>query len=99
MSTSYFGNVKEIQAAGLEPVAISVGIPRWFKGRRVKELAPSWAMLKMSAVQYDLLYDRILGKLNPRTIAEAIGPKGVILCWEKPGEPGQPWDCCHRRRV
>ena len=99
MFTSHFGKVKEIEAAGLVPIAISIGLPRWFKGRRVTDLAPSWAMLKLSPEEYDARYDRILTKLDPKEIAKEIGDKGVMLCWEKPGEPGQSWDRCHRRRV
>ncbi len=92
MQTSYFANVKNIPDH-LEPVGIARGVPRWFKGRSERSLAPTWAMLKMSAADYDLRFDEILEKLDPQATYDLLGENGVILCWEKPG------DKCHRRRV
>jgi hypothetical protein len=83
--------------AGRDPmaVAISRGLPRWYKftGRRVLELAPTTAMLKMSLADYNREYDRILAGLDPKRIAETLGEGAIMLCFEPPGV------LCHRRRV
>ena len=92
MYTSYYANLKAIRPP-FEPVAISVGRPRWYKGRVESRLCPTWAMLKMSAPEYDRLFDAILAQLDPRSVYDALGDNAVLLCWEKP-----PFRC-HRRRV
>jgi hypothetical protein len=74
-------------------VAISRGIPFWFKGRRELRLAPSWAMLKMSKDEYDERFARLLARLDPRELYDELGADAVLLCWEAPGVR------CHRRRV
>jgi hypothetical protein len=78
---------------GMEAVAISVGIPRWYRGRREIRLAPTRAMLKMSQEEYDRLFRAKLKELDPKELFDAVGNNGVMLCWEKPGES------CHRRLV
>ncbi len=93
MFTSYYGNLKAIKEAGLEPVSISIGKPRFWKGRWEKRLAPTWAMLKMSMEDYDRHYAEILAKLDPADLAQELGDNAVLLCWEAPGFR------CHRRRV
>ena len=92
MYTSYYANLKKIPA-GLVPVAISVGVPRWFKGRTEIRLAPTRAMLEYTAKQYDKCFAEILKKLDPREVYESLGENAVMLCWEKAGLR------CHRRWV
>lgn len=92
MYTSCFGNVKNLPY-GLIPVAISAGIPPWFKGQRDSRLAPTKAMLGMKADQYETLYNRILLPLDAESVYSQLGNHAVLLCWEKPGEG------CHRRVV
>lgn len=62
-------------------VAISRGIPASYKGGRFIELAPTYAMLKMTKKEYYSLYDKILGKLNPAELAIKF-QDCVLLCWE-----------------
>jgi hypothetical protein len=90
--TSNFARLKQIPA-GLEPVAISQGVPRWFRGRRELRLAPSWAMLKMTAPEYDEHFAALLAKLDPEKLYHELGDRAVLLCWEAPGVR------CHRHRV
>jgi hypothetical protein len=90
--TSFFANVKKIPA-GLEPVSIARGSPRFWKGRVELDLAPTRAMLKMTKVDYDAGFNAILEKLDPQEIYDRLGDNAVLLCWEKPNER------CHRRRV
>lgn len=91
MFTSNFARAKQIPV-GYEPVAIAIGVPAWYKGRRELRLAPTRAMLKMRDEEYDAQYDAILAGLDPHEIAAALGENAVLLCWEPPGQK------CHRRR-
>lgn len=83
--------------AGRDPmaVAISRGLPRWFKftGRRILELAPTPAMLKMPLADYNREYDKILAGLDPKRVLETLGDGAIMLCFEPPNV------LCHRRRV
>ncbi len=80
--------------AGREPnaVAISRGIPRGWRGRRYIDLAPTWAMLKMSSEDYLIEYEKILARLDPAKVAADLDGS-IICCWEQPGVS------CHRRFV
>jgi hypothetical protein len=90
--TSFFGNLKQIPA-GLRPVGIARGKPKFFTGPSELRLAPSWAMLKMTRPDYDARFAALLVALDPRELYESLGEDAVLLCWEKPGEG------CHRRLV
>jgi hypothetical protein len=90
--TSYFGNLKKIPA-GLRPVRIARGKPRFFAGPSELRLAPTWAMLKMTRPDYDAKFATQLAALDPRELYDSLGVDAVLLCWEKPGEG------CHRRIV
>lgn len=92
MYTSHFGNLKNIPAE-LQPVGIARGTPRGFRGRSLKTLAPTWAMLKLSREEYDDQFDAILEKLDAQEVFDELGENAVLLCWEAAGF----W--CHRRRV
>lgn len=92
MFTSCYARLKQLPPE-LVPVSISRGRPRWFKGRVLELLAPTWAMLKMSCEEYDRHFDAILRDLDPNKIAEQLGENAVMLCWEAPNIK------CHRRRV
>jgi len=83
----------KIAAKHPRAVAISVGVPRWFRGRRFEALAPTRDMLKMPPGEYDLRFAEILSKLDPQKVWDELGEDAILLCWEKPGDP------CHRRTV
>ena len=74
-------------------VAISVGVPAWFRGRRYRKLAPTRAMLKLPAKKYLRRYQLKLKKLDPAKVYEKLGDDAILLCWERPGAR------CHRRIV
>ncbi len=82
------------QIAGREPnaVAISRGIPLGWRGRRYLNLAPTWAMLKMSSEDYLIEYNKILARLDPAKVADELDGS-ILLCWEQPGQ------LCHRGYV
>lgn len=95
MKTSYFGNIKKLQAEGCTNlVAISQGIPRWNvkQVRDFKALAPSWDLVheKNEDVYTERYINEVLSKLDAKTIYNQLGEDAVLLCWEKPGE------FCHR---
>lgn len=79
-----------------EGVAISRGVPKWFKGDKLMELCPSWALIKNTKLSeqewVEEYHKEVLCNLDPHGIAEKVEGK-VLLCWEKPGE------FCHRRVV
>ena len=74
-------------------VAISRGVPGWFKGRRYEDLAPTREMLSMPPSEYEPRYAEILAALDARQVWCDLGESAILLCWEAPGEP------CHRRTV
>lgn len=92
METSCFSRMKTIVPPAY-PVAICVGLPKWYKGAALQELAPTRRMLKMSHEEYEPLMRGILAELDPAAIAAQLGSGAVLLCWEK------PFLRCHRRMV
>lgn len=97
--TSYYGNLKNLDRAGILPVSISLGVPKWFTGSKLYYLAPTRKMLspEVSREQYIKLYNEILSRIKIKTLREDISilTRGedvniALLCWEKPG------DFCHR---
>lgn len=92
--TSYWSNVNRLQRYGIEPVAVSRGKPKWFRGRKLDCLAPTWEMLHMGDEEYNRLYAQILARNDPNQIARFLGTGDVaLLCWEK-----DPMEC-HRRFI
>lgn len=80
----------------LQAVAISRGLPRGWRGRIYKALAPSWALVKISdPKQFINLYrTQVLDRLDARRVIQDLGCDDfVLLCWEPPGE------FCHRQVV
>ena len=43
--TSYFGNSKKLQQAGIKVIGISLYPPRWFNGISLKQVAPTKSIL------------------------------------------------------
>ena len=78
-------------------VAISIGVPRGWKGRRYFKLAPSREMLNVSKEEFDAYFYQKLSELDAREvyneIVEKFGENAVLLCWESPNIR------CHRRMV
>jgi hypothetical protein len=91
--TSNYGNLKKLEAASIEPIAISVIIPNWFSGRSMRKLAPTREMLKITREQYDVCFADILAKLSPQACWEALPTSAALLCYESAGVR------CHRRLV
>jgi Protein of unknown function, DUF488. len=87
--TSYYAK----SGSDKDAVAISQGVPKWFKGRVYKKVAPSWRMIKLPEPQYRIEYANLLSKLDAEEVYNELGKNAIILCYEKPNE------FCHRRLV
>ena len=65
-------------------VAISRGVPVWFRKRPVCEpLRPSRAMLKLDEADFTAAYGAQLAALDPHQVAAELGEGAVLLCWER----------------
>ena len=96
IETSYFGN-KAVREAGRRLVAISLGVPRWWKWERYEALNPTREMIDMAhagkTAEYAEMYSsQILSRLDPESVYEELDG-AVLFCWEKAGK------FCHRRLV
>ncbi len=87
------------KTAGHHPTAIAIsrGVPSWYRGKRYLGLAPTRKMLA-NLPDFDVEYDKLLAKLDPKKVyAELIqlcdGAEPILLCWEDFNVS------CHRRRV
>ena len=77
-----------------EAVAISRGVPRFYKGRRCLALAPStWLLKAKDPALFDREYRKQLDALDAKQVAEDLGPNAILLCWESFNVR------CHRRLV
>ena len=95
--TSYFGNLRKLNEAGIVPISIARWNPKWFHGFTMQELAPTKYMLSdaCSTEEYIRLYKQILSGMYSGAILKSIESMGkgrdvALLCYEKPG------DFCHR---
>ncbi len=86
MQTSNFARAAKHPQA----VAISVGVPPWYRGRRYLPLAPDREWLDLPPDEYTPLYKARLDALDPQQVAQALGEDAVLLCWEAPDK------FCHR---
>jgi hypothetical protein len=79
-----------------QAVAISLGVPRGWRGARCTVLAPPRPLIKiMDPETFIPLYKaQVLDKLDPHKIIKDLGGDNfIMLCWEAPGV------FCHRRVV
>jgi len=77
-----------------DAVAISQGVPGWYKGRRYMPLAPPrWLLKAKDPELFDREYRKQLSSLDAKQVAEDLGPNAVLLCWESFNVR------CHRRLV
>ena len=96
--TSYFGNVRNVEGAGVKPVGIVAYSPGWLKLDNYKVLAPRGDMLKLPRSEYVPLFRKILAGLNPQHVLADLevlsdGKDIALMCYEKPPR------FCHRQMV
>nr|DAR63474.1 MAG TPA: protein of unknown function DUF488 [Caudoviricetes sp.] len=97
--TSYFGNSKKLQQAGIKVIGISLYPPRWFNGISLKQVAPTKSILFANGQTQEEYTRRYRSEVLSRqdiqqflkTVEQASGGQDVALCcYEKPE------DFCHR---
>ena len=77
-----------------EAVAVSLGVPKFYRGKRYMPLAPPrWLLKTKDPELFDLEYRKQLDSLNAKQVVEDLGPNAIILCWESFNVR------CHRRLV
>ena len=90
ITTSNFAKSGKHQDA----VAISQGVPRFYRVKRYMPLAPPRRLLKAKDPElFDREYRKQLELLDAKQVAEELGPNAVLLCWEAFNVR------CHRRLV
>lgn len=97
--TSYFGNSKKLQQAGIKVIGIALFPPQWFHGISLKQVSPTKSILfakDQTQEEYTRRYkSEVLAQQDMsqflRTVELAGGGQDVALCcYEKPE------DFCHR---
>ena len=97
--TSYFGNSKKLQQAGIKVIGISLYPPRWFNGISLKQVAPAKSILFANGQTQEEYTRRYISEVLSqqdmqqflKTVEQASGGQDVALCcYEKPE------DFCHR---
>jgi hypothetical protein len=77
-----------------DAVAISQGVPRFYRVKRYMLLAPPRSLLKAKDPElFDREYRKQLELLDAKQVAEELGPNAILLCWESFNVR------CHRRLV
>jgi hypothetical protein len=77
-----------------DSIAISQGVPRFYKVKRYLPLAPPRALLSAKDPElFDREYRKQLESLDASQVAEELGPNAILLCWETFNVR------CHRRLV
>jgi hypothetical protein len=77
-----------------DAVAISQGVPRFYRVKRYLPLAPArWLLKAKDPELFDREYRKQLESLDAKQVAEELGPDAILLCWESFNVR------CHRRLV
>jgi hypothetical protein len=97
--TSYFANAKALAKANVMMIGIALYPPRWYQGPSLKEVAPTYSILKMTSSdeEYTRRYKaEILARMNITDFINQVqrlanGRDVALCCYEKPEE------FCHRQ--
>ena len=97
--TSYFANAKALEKANIMVIGIALYPPRWYSGPSIREVAPTYSILKMthSDEEYTRRYKaEILAPMNITAFIDKVrqitcGRDAALCCYEKPEE------FCHRQ--
>jgi hypothetical protein len=95
--TSYFGNNRKLNAAGIKIICVAIGRPRFINAPQMLNVCPTRYMVSgpCSREEYLRLYDQILANQDAHQVVSQIemlseGQDVALCCYEKPG------DFCHR---
>ena len=84
--TSYFGNIRRLNEAGIFAVCVAIGKPKYLNLPQIINVAPTRYMLSdaCSYEEYLRLYDQILARQNAQQVVKQIealsGGRDVALC-------------------
>lgn len=86
---------------GADPlsIAISATVPKWYSGKRLEMLSPTWQLVeninegRIEIEEYDTAYIALLLKrgLTGQKVIDMLPQECFLLCYESPK------DKCHRR--
>ena len=86
---------------GADPLSIGISatVPKWYNGKRLDCLAPTWQMVedviegRVTIEEYDALYIGLMLKrgLTGQKVIDMLPQECFLLCYESPK------DKCHRR--
>lgn len=96
--TSYFGKLGALHQAGVAPICIARGIPKFYGGAVEQSVAPFFWMLKDGVTREEYIeayYYKVLSRVNAKEFLARCeelskGKDVALLCYEKPE------DFCHR---
>lgn len=95
--TSYFGNGRKLNEAGIKIICVAIGRPRFLSVPQMLNVCPTRYMVSgpCSREEYLRLYDQILAKQDAHQVVKQIemlsgGSDVALCCYEKPS------DFCHR---
>ena len=99
--TSYFANGKKLGNAGIIMIGIALYPPRWFYGTTLRDVAPTYSILKQTETEEEYVArfkKEVLALRDPKMFVEQLqkisrGRDVALCCYEKPGE------FCHRHLV
>ena len=77
-----------------DAIAISQGVPRFYRVKRYLPLAPPrWLLKAKDPELFHREYRKQLESLEAKQLADGLGPNAILLCWESFNVR------CHRRLV
>ena len=95
--TSYFGNSRRLNEAGIKIICVAIGRPKFISAPQMINVCPTRYMVSGPCTheEYLRLYDQILARQDAHQVVKQIemlsgGNDVALCCYEKPG------DFCHR---
>lgn len=98
--TSYYGQLKNLEKAGILPISISLTTPKWYKGMWYDRLAPTYNMKNLAVSTYVPAFRKyILAPKSQEKVIERLRVMSegydeiALICYESPDK------FCHRQLV
>lgn len=98
--TSYYGQLKNLEKAGILPISISLFTPKWYKGLWYDKLAPAKNMINLTVSTYIPAFKKYIldhrsqeGVLKKLRVMSEGYDKIALICYETPDK------FCHRQLV
>ncbi len=98
--TSYYGQLKNLEKAGILPISISLTTPKWYKGFWYDKLAPTYNMRNLAVSTFVPAFKKyILAPKSQEGIIKRLRVMSegyeeiALICYEAPDK------FCHRQLV